>query len=146
MQAEAPELLVHNVNVWLEKNPRNYFIRGMEDCARAFLSDRYRVIDHLDVLMYALKELQVHEAEVEDCFLSEIEMNIKVKSQKLRDFVRHKDDLIIGGLYLTNSETGDKVLRVEHQLFRDKFSNGMIIEEFITWRFILGTTTSCMMK
>jgi len=88
--------------------------------------------------MCALNELQAHEAEVEDCYLSEIEMNIKVKSQKLRDFVRHKDDLIIGGLFLTNSETGHKALRVEPRLFRVKCSNGMIIEEFITREIHLG--------
>jgi len=138
MQTEAPELLAQNVNTWLERNGKDYFIRGMADSVRAFLSDRYRVIDHLDVLMCALNELQAHGAEIEDCYLSEIEMNIKVKSQKLRDFVRHKDDLIIGGLFLTNSETGHKALRVEPRLFRVKCSNGMIIEEFITREIHLG--------
>ena len=138
MKEETPELLTQNVNTWLERNGKDYFIRGMADSVRAFLSDRYRVIDHLDVLMCALNELQAHEAEVEDCYLSEIEMNIKVKSQKLRDFVRHKDDLIIGGLFLTNSETGHKALRVEPRLFRVKCSNGMIIEEFITREIHLG--------
>ena len=138
MEEQTPELLVQNVNTWLEKNEKDYFIRGLGDSVRAFLSDRYRVIDHLDVLMCALNELQAHEAEVEDCYLSEIEMNIKVKSQKLRDFVRHKDDLIIGGLFLTNSETGHKALRVEPRLFRVKCSNGMIIEEFITREIHLG--------
>ena len=138
MQTEAPELLAQNVNIWLEKNTKDYFIRGIEDCVRAFLSDRYRVIDHLDVLMCALNELQAHEAEIEDCYLSEIEMNIKVKSQKLKDFVRHKDDLIMGGLFLTNSETGHKALRVEPRVFRVKCSNGMIIEEFVTREIHLG--------
>jgi len=65
-------------------------------------------------------------------------MNIKVKSQKLRDFVRHKDDLIIGGLFLTNSETGHKALRVEPRLFRVKCSNGLIIEEMVTREIHIG--------
>lgn len=65
-------------------------------------------------------------------------MNIKVKSQRLRDFVRHKDDLIMGGLFLTNSETGHKALRVEPRVFRVKCSNGMIIEEFVTREIHLG--------
>ena len=138
MKEETPELLTQNVNTWLERNGKDYFIRGMADSVRAFLSDRYRVIDHLDVLMCALNELQAHEAEVEDCYLSEIEMNIKIRSQKLKDFVRYKDDLIIGGLFLTNSETGHKALRVEPRLFRVKCSNGMIIEEFITREIHLG--------
>ncbi|MFH1648449.1 MAG: DUF932 domain-containing protein [Patescibacteria group bacterium] len=138
MESEAPQLLIENVNTWLMKNERDFFIRGLGDSVRAFLSDRYRVIDHLDVLYCSLNELQAHEAEFEDCFLSETEMNVKVKSNILKDFVRHKDDLIIGGLLLTNSETGHKALRVEPRTFRVKCSNGMVIEEFMTRQIHLG--------
>jgi len=138
MEEEAPELLARNVNAWLERSEKEFFVRGLGDSVRAFLSDRYRVIDHFDVLMCALNELQAHDAEIEDCFLSETEMNIKVKSQKLRDFVRHKDDLMIGGIFLTNSETGHKALRVEPRLFRVKCSNGLIIEEMVTREIHIG--------
>ena len=138
METESPELLVENVNTWLKKSERDFFIRGLGESVRAFLSDRYRVIDHLDILYCTLNELQAHEAEIEDCFLSETEMNIKVKSQKLKDFVRHKDDLITGGLFFTNSETGHKALRVEPRMFRVKCSNGMIVEEFKTREVHLG--------
>jgi len=138
MENEAPELLAENVNAWLKKTDKKFFIRGLGDSIRAFLSERYRVIDHMNVLYCSLNELQAHEAEIEDCYLSEIEMNIKVKSQKLKDFVRHKDDLIVGGLFFTNSETGHKALRVEPRLFRVKCSNGMIVEEFVTREVHLG--------
>jgi len=138
METESPELLVENVNTWLKKSEKDFFIRGLGESVRAFLSDRYRVIDHLDILLCTLNELQAHEAEIEDCFLSETEMNIKVKSQKLQDFVRHRDDLIVGGLFFTNSETGHKALRVEPRMFRVKCSNGMIVEEFKTREVHLG--------
>ena len=138
MENEAPELLAENVNTWLKRTDKKFFIRGLGDSIRAFLSERYRVIDHMNVLYCSLNELQAHEAEIEDCYLSEIEMNIKVKSQKLKDFVRHKDDLIVGGLFFTNSETGHKALRVEPRLFRVKCSNGMIVEEFVTREVHLG--------
>jgi len=138
MASEALELLVQNVNTWLKKQERNFFIRGISDSVRAFLSERYRVIDHLDVLYCALNELQAHEAEIEDCYLSETEMNVKVKSHKLKDFVRHKDDLIIGGLLLTNSETGHKALRVEPRIFRVLCTNGMVLEDFVTKKIHLG--------
>ena len=138
MEEETPELLTENVNTWLRRNNKDVFLRGLDESARAFLSDRYRVIDHLDVLMCALNELQAHEAEIEDCYLSETEMNIKVKSQTLRDFVRHKDDLIMGGIFITNSETGHKALRVEPRMFRVKCSNGMIVEELVTREIHIG--------
>ena len=138
MASEAPELLIQNVNTWLKKQERNFFIRGLSDSVRAFLSERYRIIDHLDVLYCALNELQAHEAEIEDCYLSETEMNIKVKSHKLKDFIRHRNDLIIGGLLITNSETGHKALRVEPRIFRVLCSNGMVLEDFVTKKIHLG--------
>ena len=138
MEEETPELLTENVNTWLRRNNKDVFLRGLDESARAFLSDRYRVIDHLDVLMCALNELQAHSAEIEDCYLSETELNIKIKSPNLRDFVRHKDDLMIGGIFLTNSETGHKALRVEPRLFRVKCSNGLIIEEMVTREIHIG--------
>lgn len=138
MEQEAPSLLTENVNTWLKKESKEVFLRGLGDSVRAFLSDRYRVIDHLDVLYCSLNELQAYETEVEACFLSETEMNVKVKSNQLQDFVRHKDDLIIGGLLLTNSETGHRALRVEPRVFRVRCTNGMVIEEFLTRRIHLG--------
>ena len=140
MESESPGLLLENVNTWLKKREKDFFIRGLGDSIRAFLSDRYRVIDHLDVLSCALNELQAHDAEIEDCYLSETEMNIKVKSQKLQSFVRYREDLIVGGLFFTNSETGHKALRLEPRLFRVKCSNGMIIEEFVTREIHLGNS------
>jgi hypothetical protein len=138
MENEAPELLIENVNTWLKKNSKEIFIRGLGDSVRAFLSGKYRVIDHLDVLYCSMNELQSYEAEVEDCYLSETEMNVKVKSNQLKDFVRRKDDLIIGGLLLVNSETGHRALRVEPRMFRVKCTNGMVIEEFLTRQIHLG--------
>lgn len=138
MENEAPELLAENVNTWLKKNSKEAFIRGLGHSVRAFLSDKYRVIDHLDVLYCSLNELQAYEVEVEDCFLSETEMNLKVRSHTLKDFVRHKDDLIIGGLLLVNSETGHRALRVEPRMFRVQCTNGMVIEELMTRQVHLG--------
>ena len=138
MDSEAPELLIENVNTWLKKNSKEVFVRGLGNSVRAFLSDRYRVIDHPDVLYCSLNELQAYEAEVEDCYLSETEMNLKVKSDQLKDFVRHKEDLIIGGLLLVNSETGHRALRVEPRMFRVKCTNGMVIEELVTRQIHLG--------
>lgn len=138
MEAEAPELLTENVNTWLKREEKEVFVRGLGDSVRAFLSDRYRVIDHLDVLLCALNELQAYEAQIVECYLSETEMNVKVRSNQLRDFVRHKDDLILGGLLLTNSETGHRALRVEPRTFRVKCTNGMVMEEFLTRQVHLG--------
>ncbi|MBM4305144.1 MAG: DUF945 domain-containing protein [Deltaproteobacteria bacterium] len=138
MEDEAPALLAENVNTWLKAGPREFFVRGLGESVRALLSGKYRVIDHLDALYCSLNELQAHDTEVEDCYLSETEMNLKIKSNHLKDFVRHKDDHIIGGLLLVNSETGHRALRVEPRTFRVLCSNGMVIEDLKTRQIHLG--------
>jgi len=40
MESESPELLVENVNTWLKKTDKKFFIRGLEGSIRAFLSER----------------------------------------------------------------------------------------------------------
>lgn len=142
MDVEAPELLIKNVNAWLERNGKDFFVRGLGDSVRALLSDRYRVIDHLDFLYCSLNELQAHETQIEDCFLSETEMYVKVKSARLKDFVKHRGDEIVGGLLFTNSETGHKALRIEPRIFRVMCSNGMVIEQLTTRQVHLGNGES----
>ena len=75
------------------------------------------------------QKIQTHPTEVTWAGeVSETEINLKVKSNHLRDFTRHKDDLIIGGLLLVNCETGHRALRVEPRTFRVKCSNGMVLQ------------------
>lgn len=138
METDAPELLMENLNTWLERNGKDFFVRGLGDSIRALLSDRYRVIDNLDFLYCSLNELQAHETKIEDCFLSETEMYVKVKSVRLRDFVKHRGDEIVGGLLFTNSETGHKALRIEPRIFRVMCSNGMVIEQLTSRQVHLG--------
>lgn len=64
MKSEAPELLVGNVNTWLKKTEKDFFIRGLGDSVRAFLSDRYRIIDHVDILYCSLNELQTYDVQM----------------------------------------------------------------------------------
>ncbi|PSB00853.1 hypothetical protein [Merismopedia glauca] len=50
MLKEAPGLLSRNVNHWFQTSPEKRMIRCLHGNARAFLSDRYRRIDHYEVL------------------------------------------------------------------------------------------------
>jgi hypothetical protein len=45
MRAVAPDLLVTNLNYWASRDPRRFMVRVLDGRVRAFLSDRYRVVD-----------------------------------------------------------------------------------------------------
>jgi len=58
MLSEANELLCNNVNHWLSESPKNVLLRTIDDSLRAFLSDRYRVMDSYDVVAIAVDEMR----------------------------------------------------------------------------------------
>ena len=84
--AGTAELLDANINEWLTRSGKQWFVRGFkqegEECgvARAFLSDRFNCYDNFDVLMAALKGIRDAgvNAQVIGCDLSERRMNVKV--------------------------------------------------------------------
>lgn len=49
MQSEAPDLLDQNINRWLNEKPERRMVRVLDGKVRAFLSDRYRRLDNLEL-------------------------------------------------------------------------------------------------
>jgi len=45
MRAEAPDLLATNLNYWASRDNRRFLVRTLDGKVRAFLSDRYRIVD-----------------------------------------------------------------------------------------------------
>ena len=61
MQKETPDLLDNNINTWLEKTPERRMIRVLDGNVRAFLSDRYRRLDNLELcaaVLPVIKEMK----------------------------------------------------------------------------------------
>ena len=54
MRTDAPELLAYNANYWFSQKNELRTLRTMDGCARAFLSNRYRRIDNLDIASVTL--------------------------------------------------------------------------------------------
>ena len=80
MRTEYPQLLVENVNGWwLQKEPERRMIRTLDGTARAYLSDKYRRIDNLEVAETVLPIIgNMDGATIESCELTDYRMYIKV--------------------------------------------------------------------
>jgi hypothetical protein len=85
LRNEAVDMLDYNVTEWLKRKPSNYFLRtfisneGDYGIARAFLSDRFKVIDHLDILITALEAIRQSDKKViiESADLTEQRMYVR---------------------------------------------------------------------
>jgi hypothetical protein len=149
LREEHLDLYDANVNGWLEQQPgRRLLIRALRGegggIARAVLSERYRFVDNLDVLLAVLDGIRGAGADVEvrRCDLTERRMYVQIASQSvaaqadvlLRDYVspfsgaRGADNpLVFAGFVLSNSETGHGSFSITPRLIAQVCSNGYTI-------------------
>lgn len=74
MRQEQPRLLAENVNQWLHagQEPTNRMVRTLDGNVRAFLSDRYRRIDNVQVAEAVLPIISgMDGAKVESCEITD---------------------------------------------------------------------------
>jgi len=125
LKACNPELLCMNLNSWIDKP---YMFRILDNKIIAVMSDRYRIIDNYDVLMCALdtiKKKHHHGVKVHSCELTDTKMYIRmVQPENKFDII--KNDKIIPGIVIQNSEVGAGALRADMYITRERHGNGMI--------------------
>ena len=115
MLEEYPELLAQNVNAWFQREPAVRMVRTIDGTARAFLSNRYRRIDNLDIAGIVLPVLQEMEGmHFESCQLT--------------------DSRII----ISNSEVGLGSVSIQPLVYRLVCSNGMVVNDAQTRRNHVG--------
>lgn len=138
MRNEYPDLLATNVNGWFEKTPSKRMLRTLDGTARAFLSDRYRRIDNLEVASTVLPILaNMTGAKVESCELTDSRMYLKVVNPRIEAEVK-KGDIVQAGIMITNSETGQGSVSVSPLIFRLVCLNGMVVTDNSLRKYHVG--------
>ena len=151
MQAEQPDLLMENVNTWLDGMDSRFMVRcfvqpdtnaAQSDravrSARALLSDRYHRIDDLDVASTALSVFAGQgNYEVVSSNVSEEHMHLKIVNHALEAEVR-PGDYVQAGVVISNSEVGCGAVSVRPFVVRLVCSNGMCADEFSTRKAHVG--------
>jgi len=142
MQAEEPELLAYNVNTWFQKQPEQRMIRTMDGHARAFLSNRYRRIDNLDIARTTIPIIaEIPEARYESCEITDDYLYLKVVNPKLQSEVT-PGDIVQAGIVISNSETGLGAVCIQPLIYRLVCSNGMTVNAARTRRNHVGRVSS----
>lgn len=138
MQREFSTLLDENVNGWLQKNGERRMIRTLDGKVRAFLSDRYRRLDNLELCAAVLPVIQdMKGAVIESCDVTESRLYLKVVNKKMKAEVA-VGDVVQAGFVISNSEVGLGSLRVEPLIFRLVCKNGLICKDYSQKRYHVG--------
>ena len=93
MLQQEPDLLAHNVNHWFQKQPEQRMIRTIDGHARAFLSNRYRRIDNLDIASYYTDYLKEKQLVMLEKRLAEVVKEAKDAGLSREDFVEMAEAL-----------------------------------------------------
>lgn len=131
MRTEAPQLLDRNVNHWFSQKPEVRMVRTMtveRPTMRAFLSDRYRVLDNDALAIKVLPELVDQQLQVISCELTERRLYIKFTTPRVQGEVNRGDVVQAGGI-ISNSEIGSGAVSVMPFITRLVCTNGMTMEE-----------------
>ena len=123
------------VNRLLSEDDRTFFFRTHDDVGRAFLSDRYKPIDNMQVLAAASPVLRDMPIEFLSASISDARMYLQVSFPGMEGEVE-VGDTVRYGLTITNSEVGMGMVRVSPTLWRLVCSNGMVRQTAIKHRHV----------
>jgi hypothetical protein len=154
MKVDQPELLARNVNIWMHQEPSDRMVRTIDDTARAFLSNRYKPMDNLEVLSAALPVLKERDdLRVISAELTEKRMYIQIMFETLNKNVglepyspgssnmkvtdkRFVNDVVNFGMVISNSEVGLGMFSIESVIFRVMCANCLIAAEAMSKKHI----------
>ena len=138
MLTEHPSLLVQNLNEWIHRKADQRMVRTLYGTARAFLSNRYRRIDNMQIAEIVLPELQKIEGAIfESCQLTDSRMYLKVVNPRLQAEVA-PGDIVQSGVIISNSEVGQGSVSIQPLIYRLVCSNGMVVNDAKTSRRHVG--------
>ncbi|WP_307783397.1 DUF932 domain-containing protein [Streptomyces sp. MBT53] len=159
MRAEAVDLYDLNVNGWLQKDPTRRFLlrafKGEPGVLRAWLSDGYKIIDHLDMLTAVLAGIEEsgHPVKITGADLTERRMIVRVESEHVEalapellrgyrsPFTGQSGDqlpIVSAGFVLTNSEVGSGKYAITPRIVVRVCGNGMTITKDAFGKVHLG--------
>lgn len=125
MLNEAPGLFDETCAVWLEREKSSHLIRTLPNIARAYLSERYRIVDNYDILERAMDvavetapDLQYNSGEVD-------ENRLYLKLTTPRRTITILGEPTQVGLLVRNSEVGDGAVAVAPFSINLICTNGM---------------------
>lgn len=138
MRQENPALLDSNINSWLNTMPEKRMLRTLDGKLRAFLSDRYRRLDNLELVDHVLPVIAAMKGcEIASCDVTETHLYLKVINKTMKTEIV-PGDIVQAGFVVSNSEIGLGALKVEPLVYRLVCKNGLISKDFAHKKYHTG--------
>ena len=113
MLAKEPGLLTHNVNTWFGEEPQNRMLRTLDGKARALRSDKFRPLDHFELLEAALPALQSASLDIVSCDVDERRLYVKAVDKAIKRHIPNGHRMGDGTHTLFRIPSGDIVPAIQ---------------------------------
>lgn len=146
-----PDMLAYNVNGLFSREPEKRMIRTLEGSVRAFMSDRYRIIDNYDVANVVLPALLEAKAEIISCDVTWKKLYIKARHPSLEHVIQewpegaqrgdgshHSRQTVRAAVVITNSEVGLSRLGFSPAIWTHECTNLMVTEKYSYSKYHIG--------
>ncbi len=135
---KQPDILAEHLTARIRREDDTRLVRTLDGSARAFLSNRYRMIDNDEIMEAALPALlKIGGLDVMSSAVTDDHMYLQVVTKRLTFEVK-KGDVVQAGIVLSNSEVGQGSVKIEPFFYRLVCTNGMISAEQSMKRYHVG--------
>lgn len=155
LQTKHPDILAHNINELLHRQPSTQMVRTLDGNVRAFLSNSYRVMDNYnfaEAIMSAVEEFKGN-ITVESCEVTEARLHIKVVRNDLVQRIGWKEgfqmgsghnlfDEVVAAASFSNSEVGSGGLSFLPGVYTKRCTNLAVFENQSVRKVHLGSKSS----
>lgn len=152
MRSDASGLLDRNVMHWLHNEPEKRMVRMLEGNVRAFLSNRYRRLDNIDLMNRAVlpelakygERLAFHVAALTDdrlyirAILPDMAADVSLQPGDHTIRTDGGGDIVQAGVQIRNSEVGNGKLEVAPFVWRLVCLNGLVRADMSLGRYHVG--------
>jgi hypothetical protein len=145
MKLDAPGLFQTNVHHWLHNTPKRKLIRARHDgsigepveVGRAWLSDRYRRLDNIEVAYKLLPELNNigSQWEIHNASISDTKFHFRATFPSMEKAVKVGDP-VRWGVQITNSEVGGAQFSIDNFTLTLACMNGMVVSKVMSARHV----------
>lgn len=141
MTDAAPGLAVRNVNHWLVNEPQRRMVRAYREDAgnvgRAWMSDKYKRLDNIEVAKRLLPEFDKLGTDVEfhQAAITDTKLYIRATFPKIEAAIK-VGDIVRWGVEIVNSEVGSSALAIRGFVLRLVCTNGMVATDVLRARHV----------
>lgn len=123
-QSGQKELGTNNLKAWLSNDDRQVFVRTYGDTVRGILSNKYSVLDSVEILDWLQNVPQINDYLIKGAYVSPDRLHLRLISPE--PLAVPGEDLF-PGVFIDNSDVGKSSVNIRFMIYKQVCTNGLVL-------------------